>query len=56
MIVISWYDNGIKEYEIDINLIELHQSELKIVDGELTKTHSMIKETNLEDILEEIKK
>lgn len=54
--MVSWYDNSIKEYEIDINLIELHQSELKTADWELTKTHSMIKRTNLKGILEEIKK
>lgn len=45
-----------KEIEINLNLVELHQSELKIEDWELSRTHWAIKRTNLEDILEKIKK
>ena len=45
-----------KEFEINLNLVELHQSELKIEDWELSRTHWAIKRANLEDILEKIKK
>ena len=45
-----------KECEIDLNLVGLHQSELKIEDWELSRTHWAIKRANLEDILEKIKK
>jgi hypothetical protein len=40
-----------KECEIDLNLIELHQSELKIEDWELSRTHWAIKRANLKNIL-----
>lgn len=45
-----------KEHEIDLNLVELHQSDLKIEDWELSRTHWAIKRANLEDNLEIIKK
>ena len=45
-----------KECEIDLNLVELHQSELKIEDWELSRTHWAIKRANLEDDLGKIKK
>ncbi|MEN4334387.1 hypothetical protein [Streptococcus pyogenes] len=45
-----------KECEIDLNLVELHQSDLKIKDWELSRTHWAIKRANLEDNLEKIKK
>lgn len=41
-----------KECEIDLNLVELHQSELKIEDWELSRTHWAIKRANLKNILE----
>lgn len=45
-----------KEIEINLNLVELHRSVLKIEDWELSRTHWAIKRANLEDILEKIKK
>lgn len=41
-----------KECEIDLNQVELHQSELKIEDWELSRTHWAIKRANLKNILE----
>lgn len=41
-----------KECEIDLNLVELHQSDLKIEDWELSRTHWAIKRANLKNILE----
>ena len=41
-----------KECEIDLNQVELHQSELKIEDWELCRTHWAIKRANLKNILE----
>ncbi|KXU13509.1 hypothetical protein SORDD17_01701 [Streptococcus oralis] len=41
-----------KKCEIDLNLIALHQSELKIEDWELSRTHWAIKRANLMNILE----
>ena len=40
-----------KECEIDLNQVELHQSELKIEDWELSRTHWAIKRANLKNIL-----
>lgn len=45
-----------KECEIDLNLVELHHSDFKIEDWELSRTHWAIKRANLEDNLEKIKK
>lgn len=42
-----------KECEIDLNQVELHQSELKIEDWELSRTHWAIKRANLKNILED---
>ena len=41
-----------KDCEIDLNQVELHQSELKIEDWELSRTHWAIKRANLKNILE----
>ena len=41
-----------KECEIDLNLVKLHQSDLKIEDWELSRTHWAIKRDNLKKILE----
>lgn len=41
-----------KECEIDLTQVELHQSELKIEDWELSRTHWAIKRANLKNILE----
>lgn len=40
-----------KECEIDLNQVELHQSELRIEDWELSRTHWAIKRANLKNIL-----
>ena len=41
-----------KEYEVDLNSVVLHQSELKIEDWELSRTHWAIKRANLMNVLE----